>query len=296
MRPVQAWKKLGIGKTTDRREIKRAYAGKLKAIDPDRDPEAFLSLREALEVALWQADVDLWEENNPDGDDDYNDDYKEHEDRGEPEHAEPSTDPVVVRRHRLAEILWGDMPIQPLEAEAVELAGFVLDDVQMENIEYRSEIEDWFGWLVANTIRRSDCVIPMVVGYFGWKGKIGSINSSYEIEAVVSRYNDLVCLEALKNENHIDHASFVRFSESRSEPIGFTEKMLHGPDLKNFLNRIRTSNPTVEWEFDERTVAMWVDKFARIDSTSGPNLGGCTWYTWLFAAWFVFTVMRTLFS
>ena len=56
MRPPQAWKKLGIGATADRREIKRAYAAKLKTIDPDADPEAFLRLREALDVATLQSE------------------------------------------------------------------------------------------------------------------------------------------------------------------------------------------------------------------------------------------------
>lgn len=46
-----AWHLLGLSPTDDRRAVKRAYATKLKAIDPDNDPVSFRTLREAFELA-----------------------------------------------------------------------------------------------------------------------------------------------------------------------------------------------------------------------------------------------------
>jgi hypothetical protein len=46
------WDELGIAPCDDPRAIRRAYAARLKKLDPDRDPEAFARLRGAFEWAL----------------------------------------------------------------------------------------------------------------------------------------------------------------------------------------------------------------------------------------------------
>src|SRR5882757_5563857 len=46
------WDELGINPTDDPRAIRRAYAARLKTLDPDRDLQAFTRLRAALEQAL----------------------------------------------------------------------------------------------------------------------------------------------------------------------------------------------------------------------------------------------------
>jgi hypothetical protein len=46
------WDELGIGPCDDPKAIRRAYAARLKKLDPDKDPAAFTRLREALEWAL----------------------------------------------------------------------------------------------------------------------------------------------------------------------------------------------------------------------------------------------------
>ncbi|HUK10246.1 MAG TPA: hypothetical protein VLX09_20415 [Stellaceae bacterium] len=49
------WQVLGIAATDDPVAIRRAYAARLKALDPDRDPEEFWALRRAYESALARA-------------------------------------------------------------------------------------------------------------------------------------------------------------------------------------------------------------------------------------------------
>jgi hypothetical protein len=50
------WDELGISPCDDPKAIRRAYAARLKKLDPDRDPAAFARLREALELALAEAE------------------------------------------------------------------------------------------------------------------------------------------------------------------------------------------------------------------------------------------------
>jgi hypothetical protein len=60
-----AWKVLGIAPTGDTRAIRVAYSAKLKGIDPEAEPKAFIALREAFEAAKVQAQwVDLPDEDD----------------------------------------------------------------------------------------------------------------------------------------------------------------------------------------------------------------------------------------
>jgi hypothetical protein len=52
------WDELGIAPCADQKAIRRAYAARLKQLDPDRDPETFLRLRRAFEWALSRAGGD----------------------------------------------------------------------------------------------------------------------------------------------------------------------------------------------------------------------------------------------
>ena len=52
------WDELGIAPCADPKAIRRAYAARLKKLDPDRDPETFARLRTAFEWALSRAGDD----------------------------------------------------------------------------------------------------------------------------------------------------------------------------------------------------------------------------------------------
>lgn len=53
---MNIWKTLDMESSNDKRTIKKAYARRLKALDPESEPEAFQKLREAYEEALYRAE------------------------------------------------------------------------------------------------------------------------------------------------------------------------------------------------------------------------------------------------
>src|SRR5262249_17968223 len=55
VRGVPMWDVLAIAPTDDPKAIRRAYAARLRQIDPDRDRQTFAQLRQALEWALARA-------------------------------------------------------------------------------------------------------------------------------------------------------------------------------------------------------------------------------------------------
>ncbi|WP_288424494.1 hypothetical protein [uncultured Acinetobacter sp.] len=59
---MTAWQQLGIEPTTNLRAIKKAYAIKLKQIDQDTQPDQFISLREALQTAQYEAQYELFDQ------------------------------------------------------------------------------------------------------------------------------------------------------------------------------------------------------------------------------------------
>lgn len=298
MRAGSPWKILGIEETADRRAVKRAYATKLKAIDPDKEPETFLALRRALEAVLWQIDyVD------PDDADDVVatidgaafDADDQHD--GIAANFEYPDDPEAQMRQRLAAILLGEEPIEPLETEARELAQSVISAAEARSIEVSAQTESWLAWIAANTIRRSDCIIPLLVHSYNWKHDAGTIHASMAQDALLNRHSDLFHVHAMQRPEHPDYDIFRRLSEAVSGPPNIMEKMLYGASVRNFIYRMRTTMPTVEWELDADTIAHWESAVGRnVSEVEQLDSGKFSWYFWLLLAIFILTILRVAFA
>jgi hypothetical protein len=330
--PKQAWKTLGIDATSDKRAIKRAYAAKLKSIDPDKDPKTFLALRDALQAATWDSvyvdddDYQTWGEDETD---------EEHQERREMEvlgyspsaeeesrhiiepisDAELEDDPDPFEnidppewdeqpdpdydenapRNRLSTILWGDDDIIPLEDELRSLTNGLIDSFDEETIDAAGETENWLGWIVSATMRRSDCMIPILVNRLDWKAKAGSVSAPYYMDDVIGRYRDLVRLTALRKSSHADHQTFMRLCRPINGPLGQVEASLQRSKVRAFVASIRAHNPTIEWDFNPDTLAAWQPHLFALDSREANTGEKSSWGSWrlgFFALLFLSQLLR----
>jgi hypothetical protein len=334
--PKQAWKALGIEPTSDKRAIKRAYAAKLKSIDPDKDPKAFLSLRDALQAATWDAvyvdddDYQTWGEDETDEEhqerremevlgyspsteevsvasdrhiiDPIRDDELEHDpepfDDVEPQEWHDEVDPDYdenAPRNRLSTILWGDDDIIPLEEELRTLTNGLIDGFEEETIDVAGETENWLGWIVSATMRRSDCMIPILVNRLDWKVKASGFNAPYYMEDVIARYRDLVRLTALRKPSNPDHTIYMTLCRPMEGELRSWKARKNRSKVRAFVASVRANNPTIEWDFNPDTLAAWDPHLQALDlkdSSSGEKSSWGSWRLGFFVLLFLSQLLR----
>ncbi|OYU14761.1 MAG: hypothetical protein CFE37_09115 [Alphaproteobacteria bacterium PA4] len=177
------WATLGIKRTNDRAEIRRAYAAKLRVTNPEDDPEGFMALRSAYEAALqgaWDVPEDAAvpdaADDSADGEadpDDEDDDFRQFvadSARWDAEVASATPpDPEIIdlnqRWQALVDTLFADPP-EPVEPALAHL----LAAPALERIALRAELEDNLARLIADNIPEADALVQPAVAAMGWEG------------------------------------------------------------------------------------------------------------------------------
>ena len=125
MSPAEAWWRLGIEPTDDKRAVRRAYADTLRAVDPGAEPAVFMALRDARDLALatgaTPASDDAWD------DDDAWSEWSDADETGNDEDAGTSVDGRVLEgwdgRSR-ASVFWGQPPLAVAETPTADTVFF----------------------------------------------------------------------------------------------------------------------------------------------------------------------------
>ena len=310
MTPSAAWRLLGLDPTGDRRAVKRAYAAKLKAIDPDKDIGGFLRLRDALETAQRAADRI--------GDAPFGDEAEAHlqpvraevqhpvvaeidpptslhagEDSfAQPTHIEEPASPAPDIRDDIAAMLAGYASTSPEPERLIGAMRQLLADERMERVEFSSETEDWLAFLLTRTIPRSDPVIPMVADHFRWMAELGKANRRPMVASAAQRAVDLECIASLEEPQHRWHAAFAKLQEPGPTALSFRTKFQLKREIADLLASLRYHNPMVERLFDPAHVALWDEAFAKSPVLHRPRKAGISWYGWLAIGWSALTIVR----
>lgn len=269
MSEVEPWASLGLAATSDVHAIRSAYAGKLKQIDVDSDPDSFRTLREQHDWAVHLAHSMAAEQSpgeipatrqekfvsraeagrHPD-------DVALAASQGGPVAGDPF-EAMEQHRARIWQLLTEEKQSPWHSGQIADETRALLHLPIMENIDVTAETEHWLAAAIAQTIPRSDPMVAMVVDQFGWERLHGKVGGFYGLHHALQRRRDIDCSVRLRQPDHRWHQAFLYLQQPPQPEVTPDQKRKIGNHINQLLESIRFHNPTVEAELNADHVAQW---------------------------------------
>lgn len=322
MRTGGCWQVLALEPTDDQSAIRRAYAQRLRAIDPDQDPAAFAGLRDARDDALAMArsrtvhEQDEFEEDADDVDDEEGesrfgteldprlrletgDEDASYDDTSYEDEEDYQPDPEDAARYEhsaaLQRILWSDesdvalTPVDALQAQGHLDA--LLDDPVLEQIDRREDTERSLAWLLANTEPRSDPLIAAAVARFGWEEARGRYDQPWEFKAVAERAQSLRFLAGIGSPDHAYNKAWRELTQPGGywpvKPLPKARRKVY-----RLLDTIQNDHPSLNDRLDSKRVRKWQGGGVSFSILREINTKG--WIAWGVTAFVMFAILTLI--
>lgn len=287
------WSVLNLEPTRDQKEIRRAYARRLKQTNPEDDAAGFQGLRAAYEHALHYAEHG-W---NHAGDWDQ---AAEDEDAEVAAPAElvatildaaqapsptppaptaspsPASDPRAVERGALEAACARLERLVEQGTEAAELIpalDAVLDAPALDDVGLYARVEQWLAGLIAHGAPQSDPLVAAAIDYFGWEAQAAGPAQPPAVRAVVARLAALDFRDDVATPGHAHHAAWralIRAPGRREKIFWRLTPGLPGR-VGKLLRHVRWEHPSLLADMNPAALEWW-DRFLE-----RPRLSAWVW-------------------
>ncbi|KSB87329.1 hypothetical protein AS593_03585 [Caulobacter vibrioides] len=270
------WDVLGIEPTRDRDVIRRAYARKLRATNPEDDAEGFMRLREAHDEAVQRAKYDwFWEDQDEDEDDEaFGDETADAGDllvRVEPARIDAAPLPsgtaeaeeLQVRLERLEMLL--RQADRPPAAEMEAAFHAVLNAEALDELALADAVEDRIADLLLAVAPRSDPLLLPAVAAFRWRRDDLRFMPSPTVAAVLERADFVESRDRMLKFDDYGAKAIEILQGPPSTRLSWLKRLDPGYDraMKDILGRIGDDNGALMADFNPETVAAWRAHYGR---------------------------------
>ncbi|HEX5183132.1 MAG TPA: hypothetical protein VFW19_08270 [Allosphingosinicella sp.] len=274
---MSIWQRLGLERTGDVDAIRRAYARRLKAIDPESDPNSFIALRQALQSALAQARAARPEapaEPFPAAEASEPAPAPEPPMPSVPSPDRPRLDEAPLRR--VQALLFGDaadFDPEALEAETRALLG----DPALEQVDVSRQMEALLiQWIVQGT-PRSDAMIEPAIAFFRWEAAAAAFRRAPAIEWIMQRQGDRFFEGDLAAKGRRPYSRLLRSLQAPPAPMGRFARWRLAPYASVLVAYCRQRHPSLPRAFDPRTLEGWEEEFAALRTGKGIGARIARW-------------------